>query len=40
VDRFASQEAWQRFHTEHRTDYAELDSRCAALTRSEIDVLG
>jgi heme-degrading monooxygenase HmoA len=40
VDRFSSQEAWQRFLGEHGTDYAELDSRCAALTRSEIDVLG
>ena len=40
VDRFSSAEAWHQFLSEHGTAYAELDSRCAELTREEIDLLG
>lgn len=40
VDRFSSAEAWHQFLREHATAYAELDSRCAELTREEIDLLG
>ncbi len=38
VDRFSDVESWQRFLGEHGDDYAELDSRCAQLTTSEIEI--
>jgi hypothetical protein len=40
VDRFSSPESWRQFLSKYGPDYAELDSRCAELTRTEIDVLG
>jgi hypothetical protein len=39
VDRFSGMEAWHRFLGEQGTAYAELDARCAELTRSETDLL-
>ncbi len=39
VDRFSDTESWQRFLSEHGDDYAELDSRCAHLTTSEVELL-
>jgi heme-degrading monooxygenase HmoA len=38
VDRFSDSESWRRFRTEHSTDYAELDLRCAALTGSQVEI--
>jgi heme-degrading monooxygenase HmoA len=38
VDRFSDPESWQRFLSEHGHDYAELDSRCASLTTSEMEI--
>jgi heme-degrading monooxygenase HmoA len=38
VDRFSDTDSWQRFLTEHGGDYADLDSRCAQLTTSEVEI--
>jgi heme-degrading monooxygenase HmoA len=38
VDRFSGADSWQQFLTEHGGDYAELDSRCAELTTSEVEI--
>jgi heme-degrading monooxygenase HmoA len=38
VDRFSDSESWRRFRGEHGTDYAELDSRCAPLTTSQVEI--
>jgi heme-degrading monooxygenase HmoA len=38
VDRFSDTDSWQRFLSEHGKDYAELDSRCAQLTTSQVEI--
>jgi heme-degrading monooxygenase HmoA len=38
VDRFSDADSWQRFLSEHGKDYAELDSRCALLTTSQVEI--
>jgi hypothetical protein len=38
VDRFADADSWREFLREHGADYAELDSRCAAVTTSELEI--
>jgi heme-degrading monooxygenase HmoA len=38
VDRFSDPGSWQRFLSEHGADYAELDSRCAQLTTSQVEI--
>jgi heme-degrading monooxygenase HmoA len=38
VDRFSDTDSWQRFLSEHGADYAELDSRCAHLTTSQVEI--
>jgi hypothetical protein len=38
VDRFSDTDSWQRFLSEHGDDYADLDSRCAQLTSSEVEI--
>jgi hypothetical protein len=38
VDRFSDADSWQRFLSEHGKDYAELDSRCAKLTTSQVEI--
>ncbi len=38
VDRFSDTDSWQRFLSDHGDDYAELDSRCAPLTTSQVEI--
>ena len=38
VDRFSDTDSWRRFLSEHGSDYAELDSRCAPLTTSQVEI--
>lgn len=38
VDRFADADSWREFLREHGAAYAELDSRCAAVTTSELEI--
>jgi hypothetical protein len=38
VDLFADDGSWRRFLDEHGAGYAELDSRCAALTVSQAEI--
>jgi heme-degrading monooxygenase HmoA len=38
VDRFSNTDSWQRFLTEYGDDYADLDSRCAPLTTSQVEL--
>src|SRR4051794_16118121 len=38
VDRFSDTRAWQQFLSEHGSDYAELDSGCAQLTTSQVEI--
>jgi hypothetical protein len=38
VDRFSDTDGWQRFLSEHGGDYTELDSRCAQLTTSQVEI--
>jgi heme-degrading monooxygenase HmoA len=38
VDRFSDADSWRRFLTEHGQDYADLDSRCAQLTTSQVEI--
>jgi heme-degrading monooxygenase HmoA len=38
VDRFSGTDSWHRFLSEHGDDYAELDSRCAHLTTSQVGI--
>jgi heme-degrading monooxygenase HmoA len=40
VDRFSDAAAWQQFSGEHGAEYAELDSRCAHLTTSQLEIQG
>ena len=40
VDRFTSTAAWRQVLEEHGEDYDALDSRCAELTTSELEILG
>jgi len=40
VDRFACAVAWRQLLDEHGEDYDALDSRCAELTTSEVELLG
>jgi heme-degrading monooxygenase HmoA len=35
VDRWASEEAWDAFRTEHSSEYEALDLRCEGLTGAE-----
>ena len=38
VDRFSDTDSWHQFLHEHGDDYAELDSRCAQLTTSQVEI--
>jgi heme-degrading monooxygenase HmoA len=38
VDRFSDTDSWQRFLSEDGDDYADLDSRCAHLTSSDVEI--
>lgn len=40
VDRFTSAAAWRQLLAAHGEDYDALDSRCAELTTSEVELLG
>src|SRR5215216_1520499 len=35
IDRWVSQEAYERFHIQHQDEYETLDARCRKLTESE-----